>query len=84
MIVKSDDTTTWVGLESAREIMLFSVAIGTIVDIPNEVINAKIQAIANKVEYNEIDLVVEGIDAASAKEFAHDLVQKVLHGNQEG
>ena len=83
MLVKRDDTATWLGFESAREIMLFSVAIGTIVDVPNEIVNAKIQEVANKVEYDETELVLEGIDAASAKEFARDSVQKVASGNQD-
>ena len=83
MIVKRDDKATWVGIESAREIMLLTVAIGTIADIPNEIINEKIQAVAHRAEYDETDLVFEGIDAASAREFALDLIRKVVHGNQD-
>ena len=83
MIIKSDDTAEWVGFESPREIMLLSIIVGTIVDIPNEIINAKIQAIGNKVDYDETDLVIEDIDAASAKELATDLIKKLTHGNQD-
>ena len=52
---------------------------GTIVNIPNEIINANIQEAANRSQYDEIDLILEGIDAASAKELAQNMIKKVLH-----
>ena len=52
---------------------MFSTVAGTIVNIPNEIINANIQEAANRSQYDEIDLILEGIDAASAKELAQDM-----------
>lgn len=79
MFVKCNDAGIWICLESAREISLFSIVAGTIINIPNEIINADIQEIANKAGRDEIDLVLEGIDAASAKELAQDMNQKIFH-----
>ena len=58
---------------------MFSTVAGTIVNIPNEIINANIQEAANRSQYDEIDLILEGIDAASAKELAQNMIKKVLH-----
>ncbi len=75
MFVKCDDAGMWICLESAREILLFSIVAGTIVNIPDKIVNADIQEVANRNEYDEIDLVLEGIDAASAKELAQDMIR---------
>ena len=65
-------------MESAREINLFFVVAGIIAEIPNNFINADIQKVANRNGYDEIDLVLDGIDAESAKEFAQDMINKVV------
>lgn len=79
MIIKRNDNGTWFSFESAREINLFIIATTYICDIPNEIINAKIQKVANKHGIDETDVILQGIDAASVKEFAIDMVQKILH-----
>ena len=78
MFVKCNDAGSWICLESAREINLFYVVAGIIAEIPNNFINADIQKVANKNGYDEIDLVLDGIDAVSAKEFAQDMINKVF------
>ena len=79
MFVKCNDAGRWICLESVREINLFYVAAGFIATIPNKIVNTYIQEAANSTEYDEINLVLEGIDAASAKELAQDMIQKVFH-----
>ena len=78
MFVRCNDTSVWICLESAREINLFYVAAGIIAEIPNNFINADIQEVANRNGYDEIDLVLDGIDAESAKELAQDMINKVF------
>jgi hypothetical protein len=51
---------------------------GIIAEIPNNVINADIQKVANSNGYDEIDLILDGIDAQSAKELAQDMINKVF------
>jgi hypothetical protein len=79
MFVKCNEAGSWICLESTREISLFYIAVETIAKIPNKIINANIQEAANRSGYDEIDLVLDGIDAVSAKELAQDMIQKVFH-----
>ena len=77
MFVRCNNAGVWICLESAREINLFYVAAGFIAEISNNIINADIREVANRNGYDEIDLVLDGIDAASAKELAQDMINKV-------
>ena len=79
MFVKCNDAGSWICLESTREISLLYIAAGTIAKIPNKIVNAYIQEAASRSGYDEIDLVLDGIDAESAKELAQDMIQKVFH-----
>ena len=79
MFVKFNDTGRWICLESVREISLFYIVTETITKVPNKIVNAYIQEAAKKFGYDEIDLVLDGIDAASAKELAQDLINKVFN-----
>ncbi len=78
VFVKCNEAGVWICLESAREINLFYVAAGIIAEIPNNIINADIQEVANRNGYDEIDLVLDGLDAESAKELAQDMINKVF------
>jgi hypothetical protein len=78
MYFECNKAGSWICLESAREINLFYVVAGIIAEIPNNVINADIQKVANSNGYDEIDLILDGIDAQSAKELAQDMINKVF------
>jgi len=82
VFVRCNDAGRWICLESAREMNLFSIVAGTIVNIPNDILNADIQEEAKRSGRDEIDLVLNGIDAESAKELAQDMNNKVF--NPEG
>ncbi len=79
MFVKSNDAGSWICLESTREISLFYIAAGTIAKTPDKIVNEYILEEANRSGYDEIDLILDGIDATSAKELVQDMVQKVFH-----
>lgn len=79
MFVKYNDAGSWICLESTREFSLFYIAAGTIANIPNEIVNEYIQEAANRSGYDEIDLVLDGIDAVSDKELVQDMIQKVFY-----
>lgn len=83
MIIRRDDKATWIGLESNREHLLFLLAIKTILGIPDEIINEHIQEAANRAEWDETEVILLGIDSASAKEFTQELVAKVLHASRD-
>ncbi len=78
MFVRCNNAGIWICLESAREINLFYVVAGIIAEIPNKNVNAYIQEAANRSGYDEIDLVLDGIVAESAKELAQDMINKVV------
>jgi len=82
MFVKCNKAGSWICLESTREISLFYIAAESIAKIPNKTINANIQEAANRAGYDEIDLILDGIDAVSAIELVLDMIQKVF--NPEG
>jgi len=79
VFVKCNDAGSWICLESTREISLFYIAAGTIANIPDKIVNEYILEAADRSGYDEIDLVLDGIDAVSAKELAQDMIQKVFH-----
>lgn len=79
MFVRCNEAGRWICLESVREINLFFMVAVTIDKISNKIVNEYILEAANKMEYDEIDLVLEGIDAASTKELALDMIHKVFH-----
>jgi hypothetical protein len=79
MFVKCNKAGNWICLESTRENSLFYIAAESIAKIPNKTINANIQEAADRAGYDEIDLIIDGIDAVSAKELVQDMVQKLFH-----
>ena len=77
MLVKQDNVGTWFCCESEREVLLLLRVIASFVELPNEIINKHIKEQINSNKYNEIDFIVDGIDAQSAKNFVADMAKKL-------